>query len=341
MIVLSKVEFKKFLDSDDITFTFGDGDNFLDISPAISILWDGKNEPEIKREGYEILRYENGEAVFQESFEDFEKAVGYMAEFVSVGDTVTANKISGFETLEEYYDERNFRDASMSELLEKYKDCDEFSLTNSESGKITREQADEIAEKERKSAEEECKRIYDAENKGDLPPFETVLKDVREECAEFVVKKRKKFPEKKYGKYIASFICDFVMDEKTKYYGEDFWWHIYIALGREYDNIANIYDRVALAESGDDAFAADGLEWLRDCVLRTDTGFENHCTQTSELLTTYFFPLNDKTKRWLSTKKDDYDFHYGCGLADLAFYKNGKIRFSSCTHEHFHNDIKE
>ncbi len=342
MIVLSKEEFKKFLDGDEVTFTFGDGDDILDISPAISIVWDGKNEPEIKHTGYEIVRYENGDVVFQESFEDFEKAAEYASEFVPFADTVTANKISGFGTLEEFYDERKFRDATMDELLEKYADCNEFSLTCSEDGIITRAQADEIIEKERESAEKECKVYYDtAVGKVDLPPFETVLKEVRDECAEFTVKKRKKFPEKKYGKYIAGFICDFVADEKTKYFGDDFWWHFYIALGRERDNIDYINDRVSIAESGEDVFALSDCGWLREKVLRVDTGFENHCTKTSELLTTYYFPLDETTRRWLAGKKDDFDFDYGCGFADLAFYKNGKIRFSSCTHEHFHNDVSE
>ncbi len=340
MIVLSKEELRKFLDDDEVTFTFGDGDDILDISPAISIVWNGEDEPEIKHAGYEIVRYENGDAVFQESFEDFGKASEYMSEFVPFADTVTANKISGFGTLEEFYDERKFRDATMGELLEKYGDCDEFSLTCSENGKITREQADEIIEKERESAEKECRAYYDAAaRESDLPPFETALREVRDECVEFTVKKRKKFPEKRYGKYIASFICDFVADEKTKYFGEDFWWHFYITLGRERDNIDYINDRVSLAESGEDAFATSDCDLLREKVLRAETGFENHCTKTSELLTTYYFPLDETTERWLAGKKDDYDFD--CGFEDLAFYKNGKIRFSSCTHEHFHNDIKE
>ena len=339
MIVLSKEELQNFLDTEEVTFTFGNGENRIDISPALSITFGKNDSVEIKHVGYEIIRYENDEIVFQESLDAFEKALEYLSDFISPDGKITADKIGGFETIDEFYDEKKFNNATMGELLEKYSDCDEFSLTGYTSEKITSEKANEIAERERKIAEEECKRLYDKENEGGLPPFETLLKDVREECAEFTVKKRKRFPEKKYGKYIASFICDFVMDEKTKYYGQDFLWHFYSVLGRECDNIAYINDRVLSGSADDDVFAESDCEFLRDKVLRVETGFENHCTQTSELMKTYYFPLNEKTKEWLLTKKDDYDFEFD--FADLAFYKNGKLRFSSCTHERFHNDIKE
>ena len=79
-------------------------------------------------------------------------------------------------------------------------------------------------------------------------------------------------------------------------------------------------------------------EVLYENLIKKEIGFSNHCTETGSLLLTYYFKLNNQTKAWLSQFKTDYDLN---GLEDLAFYKNGKIMFSSCTHERFHTDLSK
>lgn len=341
MIKLKPEEFKNLLDTDEITFSFAISGGVLEVSPSITIMLDERmTNAEIKHSGYEIIRYSGGDVAFHETFEEYGEAFEYISKYVRISDTVNIDKMNGFETQEEFYADRRFTNATMRELLEKYKDCNVFSLTCYTREKISRAKADEIIARERISAEREAAKLYESEDTSGLPPLETLIKEVREECAEFTAQNRRKFPEKRYGKYIASFISDYVADEKTKYYGPDFLWHFYSEFGREYDNIAYINDRVSCGENDADEFAESGCEFLRDKILRVDTAFENHCTKTSELLKTYYFPLDDETREWLSAKENDYDFDIE-SLCDLAFYCGGKLRFSSCTHEQFHNDIKQ
>ena len=83
---------------------------------------------------------------------------------------------------------------------------------------------------------------------------------------------------------------------------------------------------------------SDENKALKDNLIKTEVTFVWHCTSSSELSKVFYFKLNDDTVEWLKRFKSDYDLEL---LEDLAFYKKGKLLFSSCTHERFHSDCTE
>lgn len=82
----------------------------------------------------------------------------------------------------------------------------------------------------------------------------------------------------------------------------------------------------------------DGEEVLKFNLQDIKAGFVWHCNVSSELSKTFFFELNEDTKKWLLRHGNDYAFEI---LQDLAFYNGDKLLFSSCTHERFHTDLRE
>lgn len=59
-------------------------------------------------------------------------------------------------------------------------------------------------------------------------------------------------------------------------------------------------------------------------------------TSLDRLMINYYFPLNEETKKFLLSFRNDFDIP---DLEDLTIYKDNKIKFYSCTHEEF-NSIK-
>ena len=77
-------------------------------------------------------------------------------------------------------------------------------------------------------------------------------------------------------------------------------------------------------------------------VKKREISFETHCTKSAALFETYYFELNDITKKWLLKYKSVFDFsdEYPGDLQDLALYKDDELKFSSCTHEEYRSDMK-
>ncbi len=245
--------------------------------------------------------------------------------------------IDGHTSLEKYLAHKAFQEMDMQGLLEKYKDCDSFALCGYYG--------------ERYLPDEECERVCEemsADNYAylfaqyekykeeyDLPPFERLYEDIFQECERYLAKKvkRNKF-------YSVSMICDEV-GRKTKYSEPmELFWHFYHLMGFDFDNVMSVAPLQLCEDKTPPTAILDEPEYiaLRPHLLSCTPTFKTHCTTSGSLQKELRFALNEQTKAWLLGHKDDYDFEGE--LQDLAFYKDGKLRFSSCTHEGFHDDIE-
>lgn len=249
---------------------------------------------------------------------------------LGLSNTVIVNKINSFDNIAEYEEDVKFKNADMEYLLNKYADCNIFALCayycdNHISKEDARSALDSLIA-DNKNYLFLCYEKFKSKYK--LPPFETLYQDVKQECL-------------KSG--ANAFICDKVYEKKTKYHHpRDLFWHFYNTIGHEIDSteylkqliqIKNDFSVLAILEQ-------NKYSLLKNFLISTEITFCTHCTKGS-LQIVYKFALNDITKKWLLSFKTDYDFYSaGYELQDLAFYKDNKLRFSSCSHERHHDDIK-
>ncbi len=246
-----------------------------------------------------------------------------------------------FSSMEEFYENQAFNEADMQTLLEKYADCDSFSLSAyvyDENFALTVPEKEYILQEERKNFEGMARELYERfQAEHTLPPFDEMLANIREECLRFEKKKVKSRWHRRIDE--CSMICDEV--GKSTRYAEplEFFWHLYHRAGRLLDCEREI-ESAPVRVFPHDLEELDGQEYapLKPHLLRFELTYTTHCT-VGGLQKVVYFSLNEQTKAWLLQHKNDYDF-LGA-LQDLAFYKQGKLRFSSCTHEGFHNDIQE
>ena len=244
------------------------------------------------------------------------------------------------ESYERYLADIDFSKVDMYGLLDKYGDiANRFSLScpydgcNGETYYISEEFAG-IAKKEindwcRKTAEEQVKNL------SGLPPFEKLYEEIEEEYRA-LYKEKEEFARGHGGNI---FFCDEFAKGNTKYKEPTELWHVYhnaefaAMCARELEKMKSSEKTRDLCEELK-ADAADGalIQNLEDIKV----SYLNHCTAGGCLLKTFYFTLNEDTKKWLLRHKDDYDLDI---LKDLAFYNDDDILFSSCTHERFHTDL--
>ena len=166
-----------------------------------------------------------------------------------------------------------------------------------------------------------------------LIPFDNLYREIEKECAQFE-KKYKVYYLKEYGFFDNSFICDHV-GKDTKYNNPSgYFWHFYHSLGmnidreRYLDELINTNNRLTPLDKITDKV-------LKNNLIKYEILFHNHCTESSILMINYYFSLNIDTKKWLLQFANDFEIT--ANYEDLAFYKNGEVVFSSCTHERFNS----
>lgn len=212
----------------------------------------------------------------------------------------------------------------MKKLLERYNFCNRFSLSgHREFYKLSDDEADKIIKITKKRNREECQKIWDdIDDKYKTYSFGEVIQDIETEILNF------------NGDYIVD-----VVGEKTKY-GREFW-DIYSLLSNEVGQLELVKTLQKSAEAGPDLIDRDHkYEFLKPYMKHKEISFHTHCTISSILFETYYFELNEETKKWLLNYKSVFSFD-GEILEDLAFYKDEKLKFSSCTHEGYTIDKNE
>ena len=225
---------------------------------------------------------------------------------------------------------------TMSELLERFKDCDMFSLTGTIVNIKFTEKEKNIALKKIKEKNKQ-RLLCGYNNLSDeysLPSFEKLYKDIEEECIQFEINNKEEYMKKsKFFKN--SFIGDLVWKKSTRYYSPSgYFWNFYHDLGLNLDR--EIYAN-ELMNKDNNVMPVDRVEneILKSNLIKYEISFYNHCTESGGLMVNYYFKLNDDTKKWLLQFESDFDIVGN--LEDLAFYKDDEILFSSCTHEQFNS----
>lgn len=224
---------------------------------------------------------------------------------------------------------------SMQELLEKFKDSEMFSLTGDISGvKITVNDKFQVL-KEIKEVNKDClrKQYNDLKERVLLIPFDELYQEIEKECLIFKEQYKAKYL-KKYGIFNNSFIGDHV-EKDTKYYNPPgYFWSFYHSVGLNLDR-EEYLDELIKENNQLTPLDIIGDKVLKDNLVKYEISFFNHCTERSILMINYYFYLNEDTKKWLLQFTNDFEITGN--LEDLAFYKNGEIVFSSCTHEQFNS----
>lgn len=243
-------------------------------------------------------------------------------------------------TVEEYRKRLAFDKLDMQGLLEKYLPlADSFSLTCAygEYG-ISEEKANEAL----KTVREDCYKTAEAQfllaaesERKKLPPFKTIYADIEKEYREYC-REHSALIDANDG-----YACFSDVFSGDKVYSSLYeLWHTY----NEVDFAGTceyILEKLKKCENSrpiDKELDCGENAVLKDNLIKTEVTFVWHCTRSAELSKVFHIKLNEDTVGWLKKFKTDYDLD---ALEDLAFYKKGKLLFSSCTHERFHVDCSE
>lgn len=243
-------------------------------------------------------------------------------------------------TVEQYEKRLAFDKLDMAGLLEKYLPlADSFSLTcpygkNGITGELAKEALEKVKASCFKNAEKQFMCAAEEDRKK-LPPFKTIYSDIEKEYKDYC-SQNSALIEANDG-----YACftDIFSGDKV-YSSLDELWHVYSAV--DFTGTCE-YILEKLKKENEFRPLTEELEseenkCLKDNLIKTEVTFIWHCTQSTELSKVFYIKLNEKTVEWLRQYKSDYDLGL---LEDLAFYRKGKLLFSSCTHERFHFDCSE
>ena len=242
-------------------------------------------------------------------------------------------------TVSQYYEMLAFDKLDMAELIEKYLPlADSFSLTcaygkNAISAQQAAEALKRVKEEMYARAEAQFMCISEEERKK-LPSFKEIYSDIEKEYQDYCGQNSALIEANDgYACFTDVFSGDRIYSSLEEL------WHAYNAVDFT-GTCAYILEKLKENEntrSVTEELETDENKCLKDNLIKTEITFCWHCTM-GELSKVFYFKLNDDTVNWLKKFKTDYDLDI---LEDLAFYKNGKLLFSSCTHERFHTDCSE
>lgn len=210
----------------------------------------------------------------------------------------------------------------MKEVLEKYSYCNLFSLSHYyEEYNISEDEAKRIAEESKRFYKESCYRQL-SYNKEVQPSFyDKIIKEVEENVL-YSNKTENQLEDEYFESGLGTIYYDFQFYREQLNYLENL--------------KKSKLQYKSIVESDEE------YKELIPFIKKRELSFETHCTKSAALFETYYFELNDITKKWLLKHKDVFDFgdEYLGDLQDFALYKDEELKFSSCTHEKYHSDIK-
>ena len=244
---------------------------------------------------------------------------------------------------------------TMKEILEKYNDCDTFSLTGMVDGyKVSeKEFYDALTYMKKRNSQylEDEYNKYQLQQKG-YPKFDKLYSEIEQECREFYNEENRQISinrlyesYKKLGlsdkriKYInisARFKYSLIISlvgTTTKYGNEyeDYFHRFYYDVSENLD-IEN--DKIEYCFNNGKNPIEQVPQELKEYLIRYETSFFNNVTASNGLMINYYFYFNNKTKDYLLKFKSDFDL---AGLEDLTIYKGDDVEFYSCTHEKFNS----
>lgn len=248
---------------------------------------------------------------------------------------------------------------TMPKILNKFNDCNIFSLTgNALEYNISEAEFINALNKMKEKDKQELKEIYTS-NKRKLekyPDFETLYNEIEQECRDFNSEEnRKYYLDKHYNKKeIAKFKKLGFSTQRIEQMKKDFFHCSFIAdrvgettkYGKEnrglfynfYTRISMNIDREQSKEKYCNQDKASPTEQipnkLKEHLLYYEVSFYNSVTVSGGLMINYYFKLNETTKEYLLQFRNDFSLDT---LEDLTLYKDKEEKFYSCTHEGFNS----
>ena len=309
------------------------------IAPKMFINFDSAGG-NMEYSGY-TLEFENKEF----DFDDFCSLTEFLKDKKIINDGKISLKLINdkFSKLSLYEEDKEFNNLDMKGLLEKYSTASEFEVVvpyghgytaSSPYGtvKLSKKDAEIAIDGLQKQTIKSLKATYDNLSKKDkslIPEFEVFINDVIVEIETLLD-----------GRRIDLFMCDKVSKGQTKYSEPiKFVWRAYLELEELSKRKIEVVKMQDIPESRSLTCELDGVfSDIKECFISATPTYSWHSTTTSMLYKLYRFKLNEKSKNWLMQFEDDYKIE---GFEDLAFYRDDKILFSSCTHEGFHVDLSK
>lgn len=249
----------------------------------------------------------------------------------------------------------------MNKILNKFDDCNKFSLTGKVSRyniTISQEEFSKALEKIEERKKEEKRKLYE-DNKEkfvNYPEFDKLYEEIEKECKDFDCEENRQFYINKYYsdekleqyKKIEIteeeinemkndfFRCSLIADNvgKTTKYGKEyrgFFWNFYHDVAMMIDR-QNDKKRYCIND-GKSPLEQIPTE-LKEHFLYYEVSYYNSVTTSGGLMINYYFQLNDETKKYLLQFRNDF---YMRELEDLTLYKDDETKFFSCTHEGFNS----
>ena len=248
---------------------------------------------------------------------------------------------------------------TMKRILDRYDDCNKFSLTGSILGyKITEEEFLNAILKCEEFNKEEKRKFYE-KNKDkiiDYPEFDDLYDEIKQECYAYDSEENREFYINKYfndnkikqykdfgmtkediEKMKNNFFhCTSIVDQvgKTTKYGKEypgFFWHLYHDIAMNIDRQKNKESYFINTERN----PLESIpEELKEYFLYYEISYFNSVTMSSGLMINYYFNLNEDTKKYLLKFRNDFCID---GLEDLTLYKDDEMKFYSCTHEEYNS----
>lgn len=244
---------------------------------------------------------------------------------------------------------------SMKEIVEKYNDCDMFSLTcDAREYNVSKEDFLKALENIETKDIQELKEIYDKYQLNDkgYSSFEELYSNIKDECIKYNSEENKeKYIKNRFTKEVIDdykrlgfsdtqikdimdnfFCCGFIESEvgKTTKYGDE----VSVFYRRISYNIDRLKEENMYLNNKNNDYIKILPQELKNNLLRYEISFYNEVTTSNRLMINYYFSLNDETKKYLLKYESDYDLEE---LQDLTIYKNNQVKFYSCTHELFNS----
>lgn len=318
--------FKKWLNASDMRLIIDNGNAICRISKNISLV--AKEVGDCTEYSQQVLGYNflyDGTSI---SCETAQKVVETAQKFGFITDGLVTVKFINetFATYQDFLDDKNFKTATMKEILAKVPRADCFCLISDFKGSLSIEMAQSLLEKTISETLSRCKFIYEnltAEEVQKLPPFKTLLETIfiewastftSQDSASDFEKFKRLTKSKQNDEILSSFYTQFNVLSECK-----------ISL----DNAVNSTEKISLAKELD----RDNNLSLKNALIDLELGFSSHSCVTTKLLKMFRFSLNEQTKKWLLNYENDYEIE---GFYDLAFYCGEELLFSSRTAERQH-----
>lgn len=256
-----------------------------------------------------------------------------------------------FKSFVAYLEDYNFQTIQMKDLLLTFPEATVFSLTtpfqkNTVGEDMFGEYTIDAQIFEQAVAKEMQEGIllleeyylnFTEEEKQKLPEFSILIDEIKEEARSYHEKVASGLLEEEES----PFIHDLFGTGKVKYNAPQSLWHFYYFFSHVWMTYVPMKEallRNTKKRDIMDVFNNPKYQALQSHLENAEISFRWHATVSMQLYITYFFQINEDTKKWLIEQASPLNMNE---LEDLALYQENELLFSSCTHEQTLRNCRE